>query len=50
MSVFATLVEHLADLLHPLLGASAAAGAIVLHRHVRLLPALREEAKARLDA
>ena len=26
------------------------AGAVVLHRHVRLLPALRQEAKARLDA
>ncbi|WP_405736553.1 YidC/Oxa1 family membrane protein insertase [Streptomyces sp. NBC_00028] len=38
MSVFATLVEHLADLLHPLLGASAAAGAIVLFTAcVRLL-------------
>ncbi|MFI9832028.1 YidC/Oxa1 family membrane protein insertase [Streptomyces sp. NPDC051913] len=38
MSVFANLVEHLADLLHPLLGASAAAGAIVLFTAcVRLL-------------
>ncbi|OPG01137.1 hypothetical protein B1R27_38465 [Streptomyces sp. GKU 895] len=38
MSVFATLVEQLADLLHPLLGASAAAGAIVLFTAVvRLL-------------
>lgn len=38
MSVFATLVEHLADLLQPLLGASAAAGAIVLFTAlVRLL-------------
>lgn len=30
MSVFATLVEHLADLVHPLFGASATAAAIVL--------------------
>jgi YidC/Oxa1 family membrane protein insertase len=38
MSVFANLVEHLADLLQPLLGASAAAGAIVLFTAlVRLL-------------
>ncbi|MFF7449178.1 MULTISPECIES: membrane protein insertase YidC [unclassified Streptomyces] len=38
MSVFATLVEQLADLLQPLLGASAAAGAIVLFTAlVRLL-------------
>jgi YidC/Oxa1 family membrane protein insertase len=38
MSVFATLVEQLADLLHPLLGASAAAGAIILFTAlVRLL-------------
>ncbi|MDN3022609.1 YidC/Oxa1 family membrane protein insertase [Streptomyces sp. S.PB5] len=38
MSVFANLVEQLADLLHPLLGASAAAGAIVLFTaFVRLL-------------
>ena len=38
MSVFATLVEHLADLLQPLLGASAAAGAIILFTAlVRLL-------------
>lgn len=37
-SVFANLVEHLADLLQPLLGASAAAGAIVLFTaFVRLL-------------
>ncbi|MFI0137320.1 YidC/Oxa1 family membrane protein insertase [Streptomyces luteogriseus] len=38
MSVFATLVEHLADLLQPLFGASAAAAAIVLFTAlVRLL-------------
>jgi YidC/Oxa1 family membrane protein insertase len=38
MSVFANLVEHLADLLHPLFGASAAAAAIVLFTAlVRLL-------------
>ena len=38
MSVFATLVERLADLLHPLFGASAAATAIVLFTAlVRLL-------------
>jgi YidC/Oxa1 family membrane protein insertase len=38
MSVFANLVEHLADLLQPLFGASAAAGAIVLFTaFVRLL-------------
>ncbi|MER5430868.1 YidC/Oxa1 family membrane protein insertase [Streptomyces sp. NPDC002588] len=38
MSVFATLVERLADLLQPLLGVSAAAGAIVLFTAVvRLL-------------
>ncbi len=38
MSVFATLVEHLADLLRPLFGASAAAAAIVLFTAlVRLL-------------
>ncbi|MFC4500477.1 MULTISPECIES: YidC/Oxa1 family membrane protein insertase [Streptomyces] len=38
MSAFATLVEHLADLLQPLFGASAAAGAIVLFTAaVRLL-------------
>ncbi|AMW10714.1 hypothetical protein A4E84_15080 [Streptomyces qaidamensis] len=38
MSVFANLVEHLADLLQPLFGASAAAGAIVLFTAlVRLL-------------
>ncbi|MER7896918.1 YidC/Oxa1 family membrane protein insertase [Streptomyces sp. NPDC096046] len=38
MSVFASLVEHLADLLQPLFGASAAAAAIVLFTAlVRLL-------------
>ncbi|MDQ0831186.1 YidC/Oxa1 family membrane protein insertase [Streptomyces achromogenes] len=38
MSVFASLVEHLADLLHPLFGAAAAAAAIVLFTAlVRLL-------------
>ncbi|MEV0244192.1 YidC/Oxa1 family membrane protein insertase [Streptomyces sp. NPDC050674] len=38
MSVFATLVEHLADLLQPLFGASAAAASIVLFTAlVRLL-------------
>ncbi|WP_328481656.1 YidC/Oxa1 family membrane protein insertase [Streptomyces sp. NBC_00377] len=38
MSVFASLVEHLADLLHPLFGATAAAAAIVLFTAlVRLL-------------
>ncbi|MFJ7344540.1 YidC/Oxa1 family membrane protein insertase [Streptomyces sp. NPDC101110] len=38
MSVFATLVEHLADLLQPLFGASAVAAAIVLFTAlVRLL-------------
>lgn len=38
MSVFATLVEQLADLLHPLFGATAAAAAIVLFTAlVRLL-------------
>ncbi|MCX4762420.1 YidC/Oxa1 family membrane protein insertase [Streptomyces sp. NBC_01275] len=38
MSGFAALVEHLADLLHPLFGASAAAAAIVLFTAlVRLL-------------
>ncbi|MFH0518849.1 YidC/Oxa1 family membrane protein insertase [Streptomyces sp. M41] len=38
MSVFADLVQQLADLLHPLFGASAAAGAIVLFTaFVRLL-------------
>ncbi|MER5197850.1 YidC/Oxa1 family membrane protein insertase [Streptomyces sp. NPDC002755] len=38
MSVFATLVERLADLLHPLFGATAAAAAIVLFTAlVRLL-------------
>lgn len=38
MSVFADLVQHLADLLHPLFGATAAAAAIVLFTaFVRLL-------------
>ncbi|MGW2912193.1 YidC/Oxa1 family membrane protein insertase [Streptomyces asoensis] len=38
MSVFASLVEHLADLLHPLFGATAAAAAIVVFTAlVRLL-------------
>ncbi|MGD6745249.1 YidC/Oxa1 family membrane protein insertase [Streptomyces sp. BH106] len=38
MSVFASLVAHLADLLHPLLGASATAAAIILFTaFVRLL-------------
>ncbi|BBC33499.1 uncharacterized protein SGFS_047930 [Streptomyces graminofaciens] len=38
MSVFADLVQHLADLLHPLFGAAAAAAAIVLFTaFVRLL-------------
>lgn len=38
MSVFASLVEHLADLLQPLFGASAAAAAIILFTAlVRLL-------------
>ncbi|MFF7737291.1 membrane protein insertase YidC [Streptomyces sp. NPDC007984] len=48
MSVFATLVEHLADLLQPLFGASAAAAAIVLFTAlVRLLVHPLSQAAAR---
>ena len=48
MSVFATLVEHLADLLQPLFGASAAAAAIVLFTAlVRLLVHPLSRASAR---
>ena len=48
MSVFATLVEHLADLLQPLFGASAAAAAIVLFTaFVRLLVHPLSRASAR---
>jgi uncharacterized protein (TIRG00374 family) len=45
VALSATVVVHALNLFPYI-----AAGAIVLHRHVRLLPALREEAKARLDA
>jgi glycosyltransferase 2 family protein len=45
IALSATVVAHALNLFPYI-----AAGAIVLHRHVRLLPALREEAKARLDA
>jgi YidC/Oxa1 family membrane protein insertase len=48
MSVFASLVEHLADLLQPLFGASAAAAAIVLFTAlVRLLVLPLSRAAAR---
>ncbi|MFI6808653.1 YidC/Oxa1 family membrane protein insertase [Streptomyces luteogriseus] len=48
MSVFATLVEHLADLLQPLFGPSAAAAAIVLFTAlVRLLVHPLSRASAR---
>ncbi|MFJ3893904.1 YidC/Oxa1 family membrane protein insertase [Streptomyces sp. NPDC090083] len=50
MSVFTTLVEQLADLLHPLFGATAAAAAIVLFTAlVRLLvhPLARAAARGR---
>jgi len=45
VALSATVVVHALNLFPYIL-----AGAIVLHRHVRLLPALRQEAKARLDA
>ncbi|MFF0018746.1 YidC/Oxa1 family membrane protein insertase [Streptomyces sp. NPDC005374] len=48
MSVFADLVQHLADLLHPLFGATAAAAAIVLFTaFVRLLVHPLSRASAR---